>query len=522
MNTHTDVAIIGCGPVGVTLAGLLARRGLNVIAFDRATELYPLPRAAHLDHETMRVLQELGAADDVIDQVTINRGMDFLASDRSVLLSMRTATEAVSAWPASMMFHQPALEHAMREAAIRRGARLELGIGVAGLHDHGDRVELTLDDGTTQTAAFVVGCDGARSMVRQHLAVDVDDAGFEQRWLVVDLVLDEGAERPTTIALQVCDPRRPHTLVPMPPPRFRFEFMLLDNETDDQLNTPERITSLLADWMDPTGVTVERSAVYTFHGLVAHGWRRHRILLAGDAAHQMPPFLGQGMCSGIRDAANLAWKLARVQQHDAPMELLDTYESERSAHVRAIVDAAVFFGRMICTTDADEAAERDQSMLTTRAAKIEAGNIGETGNEIIDVDGDIDDPVPPLAPGQLVGHGGGGLSLQISLDGQRSDEVIGDRFAAITRTGAEFDEGARDSWARLGAMIIDASAAPAWQAMLDRAGGDAIVIRPDRRLLAVGDSIEMPTAAMIELLGETGETDGTDQTAINSPTMEAP
>lgn len=508
----TDIAIIGCGPVGVTLAGLLARHGLRVMAFDRATDLYPLPRAAHLDHETMRILQELGAADAIIDQVVINRGMDFLTGDRTTLLSMRTATDAVSAWPASMMFHQPGLETAMRAAALGHGARLELGVGVSSLQDLGDHVEVLLDDGSTVTAAFVVGCDGARSMVRQHLDVEIDDAGFEQRWLVIDLVLADGAERPSSIALQVCDPQRPHTLVPMPPPRFRFEFMLLDGETDADLDSPERIASLLADWMDPALATVERSAVYTFHGLVARPWRRHRILLAGDAAHQMPPFLGQGMCSGLRDAANLAWKLTRVQRGLAPIELLDTYETERSPHVSAIVDSAVFFGRMICTTDADEAAERDAGMVAARAAKIEADHVGNDA-EIVDVDGNTDDPVPPLAPGPLVGDGGGALSLQIIIDGQRSDEVIGDRFAVITRTGTEFAPGARDAWVQLGAVIIDASSTSEWNAVLDRAGANAVVIRPDRRLLLAGDSIVAPSATMVAILGAVGDATATAPTA---------
>jgi 3-(3-hydroxy-phenyl)propionate hydroxylase len=479
-----DVAIVGCGPVGVTLAGLLAGRGLQVVAFDREVDLYPLPRAAHLDHEVLRILQELGAVDEVLNQVTVNAGMDFLTADRQVLVSMRAAPRTTSGWPASVMFHQPSLETAMRRAAVAQGTELRLGVAVDGVTELDSHVQVQLSDGTSVSAAFVVGCDGARSMVRQHLDVALNDAGFEQRWLVLDLVLHEGAEPPTPLALQVCDPARPHTLVPMPPPRFRFEFMLLPGETDDQINTPERIATMVSPWLDPDDVTVERSAVYTFHGLVATPWRRGRVLLAGDAAHQMPPFLGQGMCSGLRDAANLAWKLERVIGGVAPMALLDTYEVERAPHVQAITDAAVFFGRMICTTDAAEAAQRDIALLAARAQ----GAPPPT-----------DDPVPPLSAGPLVLDGGGALSVQVDVDGCRSDDVMGPHFAVVGRSVEAL--GHAPTWQALGATVLDAQTHPELHAVLDAAGGEVAVIRPDRRVLWVGHSLEPPSATLIELLG---------------------
>jgi len=224
--------------------------------------------------------------------------------------------------------------------------------------------------------------------------------------------------------------------------------------------------------------------VYTFHGLVATPWRRSRVILAGDAAHQMPPFLGQGMCSGLRDAANLAWKLDRVIQHGASPDLLDTYEAERAPHVQAITDAAVFFGRIICTTDAAEAAQRDAGMLAAR----DAGGSAPA-----------QDPVPPLTQGPLVLEGGGGLSVQVNLDARRSDDVIGSEFAVIGRSLDVL--GQADAWRTVGARVLDAREHPTLHTVLDAAGGDVVVVRPDRRVLWVGSRLEAPEPELVALLG---------------------
>jgi 3-(3-hydroxy-phenyl)propionate hydroxylase len=261
--------------------------------------------------------------------------------------------------------------------------------------------------------------------------------------------------------------------------------MLLPGERDDDLDDPTTIDRLLSAWITPGDARVERSAVYTFHGLVATPWRRGRVLLAGDAAHQMPPFLGQGMCSGLRDATNLAWKLDRVIRAMAPMDLLDTYEAERAPHVQAITDAAVFFGRMICTTDADEAAQRDAAMLAARAQGAPPP---------------ADDPVPPLAVGPLIGHGGGGLSVQVALEGRRSDDVIGPRFAVVGRR-PDLLADAGTVWESLGAELLDADTHPDLHTLLDAAGGDVVVVRPDRRIMSTGDRLEPPSPITLALLG---------------------
>ena len=484
MTPEFDVLVVGFGPVGVTLSGLLARRGVRVLAVERDTDIFPLPRAAHLDSEVMRVLQDLGCADTVAAALTPNKGMDFLTADRQVLLSMRSTGPTPSGWPSSNFFHQPGLEVPMREAAVANGAELRLGTEVAAVTDRGDHVEVMLHDGSSVTAAFVVACDGARSTVRRQLGITMHDLEFEEPWLVLDLLLHEGTPEPTDVALQVCDPARPHTVVPMPPPRFRFEFMLLPGEDPAHIASDEVARSLLSSWIDPAGLTIERSAVYTFHGLIAHEWRKGRVLLAGDAAHQMPPFLGQGMCSGIRDAANLAWKLAAVVHGTAPIELLDTYQSEREPHVRAIVQSAVGFGRLICTTDAEVAADRDRNMLAARAAG--GGNVGGSGG-------------PPLPEGTLVGAGGR-MALQPTIDGARLDDMVGARFAVLLRSAAHADHQGLAFWTGLDAAVFDADTLPGVGATLDDLAADAAVVRPDRYVLWCGERLTAPETTVAELL----------------------
>jgi 3-(3-hydroxy-phenyl)propionate hydroxylase len=471
-----DVVIVGFGPVGATLAGLLALRGVDVLVIDKDVDIHPLPRAVHFDQEIMRVLQELGIADELMPELVVNPGMDFLDSERQVLLSMRPDATTPSAWPASLFFFQPQLEHRLRDRAVQLGARTRLGVGVEGVVDHDDHVAIELAGGDVLTARYAIGCDGARSTVRRVLAITMDDLEFEEPWLVLDLVLHDGVATPAPLTYQVCDPARPTTLVPMPSPRFRFEFMLVDGDDPASITSPDSTKRLLAAWMDPDAATVERAAIYTFHGLVAREWRHGRTLLAGDAAHQMPPFLGQGMCAGMRDAANLAWKLSRVIDSRVAPSLLDTYQAERSPHVRQIVEAAVNFGRLICTTDREEAARRDTDMLAARSAG--GGTVGTAA-------------MPALRPGELIHAGGGAQMQQVVVDGRRLDDIIGDRFAVFVREPGLLDDVAEE-WRHLGAVVFVAQAASVLGEVLDHVGADTAIVRPDRYLYSSGPHLTPP------------------------------
>jgi 3-(3-hydroxy-phenyl)propionate hydroxylase len=461
-----DVLVVGFGPVGATMAGLAARHGLSVVAVDRDVDVYALPRAAHCDHEILRILQELGCADEIVSAMLPNEGMDFLTANREVMLRFRSPGVAPTGWPASVLFHQPGFEGAIRRAVRATGADVRLGAGVAAIEQRDEEVVATLDDGEQIRARYAVGCDGARSFVRRAIGAALDDLEFEEPWLVVDLLLRERISALPDRALQVCDPARPHTLVPMPWPRFRFEFMLLPGEDHNAIQRPARVRELVSAWIDPSVVDVERAAVYTFHGLIAQQWRAQRVFLAGDAAHQMPPFLGQGMCSGMRDAANLAWKLAATLHQCAPDALLDTYQVEREPHVRAIVELAVRFGRIICTTDTDAAAARDAQMLAAPQAVTDAPQ-----------------GTPALAGGPAFGPGGGSLSAQPRINGCRLDDHVGPRFAVITRSPLAPDDPDRRWWSQR-AAILDAQTFPALEVLLN--GAHATVIRPDRYVYGTG------------------------------------
>lgn len=498
--TETDVLVVGYGPVGAVLAGLLAARGVSVAVVDRDHDIFPLPRAAHIDHEIMRVFQELGIIDDIAHAVRPNKGMDFLTADRRVLLSMRGGVSETgeartpSGHPASNMMVQPEVDRAIRRRTEELGAQVHLGVEISGISQDAEGVTARTSDGRLLRARWLVACDGARSTVRKLMGATMHDLEFEEPWLVLDLVLAEGTVPPSDVALQVCDPARPHTIVPMPEPRVRLEFMLLPGEDPALVQTESVVRELLSSWIDPDSARIERAAVYTFHGLIATQWRFDRVLLAGDAAHQMPPFLGQGMCSGIRDAANLAWKLASIVDRGddeltpATAALLDTYQAEREPHVRAIVELAVGFGRMICTTDHDAAAARDVAMLAAR----ESG--GQTAS-------DAGPPVSPLGAGPLVGDGGGGLARQVIVAGRRLDDLVGPRWAVITRSALLLDDAAAKDWAAAGAVLLSADTVPELAGVLEAQGdADTVVVRPDRYVFAAGPSCPAVPPVLAALL----------------------
>ncbi|MGW7002776.1 bifunctional 3-(3-hydroxy-phenyl)propionate/3-hydroxycinnamic acid hydroxylase MhpA [Streptomyces sp. NPDC054933] len=275
-----------------------------------------------------------------------------------------------SGWPLSNNFHQPDLEQALDDR-VREVDRVNVRRGheATELRDLGEHAEVTVrgpsDERYVLRAAYVIGCDGANSLVREHMHTSVTDLGFCYDWLIVDVT----PQQPwPPVNLQICDPARPTTVVSGGPGRRRWEFMRMPGETIEELNRPETAWRLLAPWnLTPDNATFERNAIYTFQARWADRWRDGRVLLAGDAAHLMPPFAGQGMCSGMRDAANLAWKLDLVLRGAAHPDLLDTYTSERSAHVQHAIGLSIALGEIICATDPEAVAARDRAMLDAGA-----------------------------------------------------------------------------------------------------------------------------------------------------------
>ena len=371
-----DVIQVGYGPVSEALALMLGRQGTRVAVCERWTSRYPLPRAVCIDHEIYRVLAANGMRDSLPDVTQAGPLYQWFNADWRELLVIDWSAPSISGGPEVNFVHQPTLEAALDgKVTSLPSVDLQLGwevvaieqdetLAYVDLHnpDTGDRRRLT--------ARYVIGCDGANSIVRRTIGGEREDRGFEADWLVIDVLLKDGVtieKLGIPAAGQYCNPVRPTTIVPagVRDGRIfrRWEFMRLPGESAEDLEREEKVWELLSPWAGPDDIELVRHKIYNFRSLIAERWRDRRLLVAGDAAHVMPPFMGQGMCSGMRDAWNLAWKLRLILAGKADDRLLDTYQSERLPHVSQITDMAIYLGKIICIPDADAAAERDQAFL---------------------------------------------------------------------------------------------------------------------------------------------------------------
>jgi 2-polyprenyl-6-methoxyphenol hydroxylase-like FAD-dependent oxidoreductase len=485
--TECDVAIVGYGPVGRVLAILLGQLGHRVVVLERQSSPYVLPRAVTFDSEIARILQMCGIGDRIPELTESAGTYEWRAADGRVLLRFGGGGDTHMGWPAASMFHQPELEAAL-DARARSfdSVGVHWGAQVSTVDDLGTHVDLAVqqhDATSVVRAQFVVGCDGANSSVRTALDLPVVDLGFFFDWLIVDVVLNEPRVWDPS-NLQICDPARPTTVVSGGPGRRRWEFMLLPGEEAADLNSNDVAWTKLAPWnVTPDNARIDRHTVYTFQARWVDEWRRGRVMVAGDAAHQMPPFAGQGMCSGIRDAANLSWKLDAVLRGLAQPDVFDTYQQERQAHVKAIVEFSMALGQVICVLDPAEAAARDDAMSAMVTP--------DTRNEVPPLPGITDgiiDAGSPLA---------GTLAPQFWVDQNgaqvRFDDVYGAGWRLIVSTdGDSAPDAGLDpsvaSWFRsLGGRIVHApeeSAAGAW---FSSNNCTALLQRPDFVLFGTGN-----------------------------------
>src|SRR5574337_1732511 len=498
---HFDVAIVGCGPVGALLAILLARSNHRVLVLERHLAPYPLPRAVHFDDEIARIFA--AAQVPAVARSEPARTYEWQNAAGRTLLRFDWDYEGPSGWPAGNMFSQPEIEELLfQEMAKLPTIRVRRGHQVIDINQNEAAVEITSRETSNDqlhrhSAAYAVGCDGANSFVRQRMDSALHDLGFAYDWLIVDVILDQPRVfEPDN--LQVCDPRRPTTLVSGGPGRRRWEFMRLESESVEELNNEEFAWRLLEPWnVTADNARLEKHAVYRFRARWMENWRDNRLFVAGDAAHQMPPFAGQGMCSGLRDAANLAWKLDAVLSLGVPDSVLDTYTTERCAHVQNAIAMSRALGEVICVTDPAKVIERDKFML--------AGG------------GDPAKVLPPMPPPSLpdgllqgartssIAPPAGTLSFQAHVaSAQRTgrfDEVVGTGSVLISPSDVRALLGA-DRLKTLGALgvhlvrvvgadsPIDDDPQPAgltvvrdvdgrYLAYLRREGLEAILVRPD-------------------------------------------
>lgn len=458
-----DVAIVGFGPVGAALANLLGMRGVRCVVLEREGAAYHLPRAVHFDDEVMRIFQGIGLAAEMEAITHASPGMRFVNAEGKLLIDWpRPPGHGPQFWHRSYRFHQPDLERVLR-AGVARFGRVEVRTRceVLEIGQDAEGAWLAVRDlarGTDEVvrARFVVGCDGARSMVRRVIGTELEDLHAHQQWLVTDLVLTAPKPELGDFSIQNCDPARPSTYVRGTGMRRRWEIMLMPGDDPAAAVLPETVWRFVARWLKPGEAEIERAAVYTFHAAIAREWRHGRVLIAGDAAHMTPPFLGQGMCAGMRDVANLAWKLARVLG-GADETLLDSYAPERRDHVRDYIEIAVRLGRVIQETDPEKARERDLRM----AANPEQ----------------MRSPAPRLGGHEGLAEPAGRIAPQPVLsDGRLLDDAIGPGFGVLARPG--FGDVAD-------AVVIEDAAVGA---LLDELGARAVVLRPDRYVLGWGNS----------------------------------
>ena len=497
-----DVVIVGCGPVGALAANLLGREGLSVLVLEKEREHYPLPRAVHLDHEMLRLFQSAGVIDRVLPDMVETEGHLHIGADHGVIRYMGTVGKPQPfGWANDWFFYQPELEAHLRAGMdLLDPVELELGAEFSGLDQDETGVTVSyLANGQLHTvhARWVMGADGARSPVRKALGVELDDLDFEEPWLVVDAEVEGPVTFPALrgvpaaadlqrLSVMMCDPARPATIVPGRGNHRRWEFMLLPHEDDAEMMRPERVAELVGGWMGEVPHRIVRAATYRFHGLVAEQWQVGRVFLAGDAAHQTPPFFGQGMCHGFRDVANLAWKLAAVGNGGAPEQLLATYQPERDPHVRGVIGAAVAAGRYICELDPARAAARDAAIRAQAAERV-----GETAADLI----------PAISTGAILpgSPGAGERFIQPRLvDGRPLDAVTGQGWRLFVRSGAV--SGSAPGVARIDVSgLSDGGALLGW---LDARGIDAVLLRPDHYVFGTAaGSAEPILAARRALLG---------------------
>ena len=367
-----DVAILGCGPIGATLAGLLARRGLRVVVIEQTTSVYPQPRAVGFDHDAMRLFQRIGVAEKLLPHIDSFRDTEYIGVDGQLIQRLRREQPPFAlTWEPNYTCDQPGVETVLREhLATLAHVSLRFGHRVAAVTQDATTVQIHAVTEDQQphrfTARYAVACDGASSPTREGLGLTLETYDYDVSWMVVDVqVHDDHVDQLPDSNRQYCEPARPCSYIVCPGNHRRWEFMVLEGEERELLVSQAYLWTLLGRWLQPGQAEILRAAPYQFHALVATQWNHGRVFLAGDSAHQTPPFLGQGMCQGLRDAGNLEWKLAAVIQRLAPPRLLDTYVQERKPNVIETTLIAKERGRLISERDEQAARERDAELLRT-------------------------------------------------------------------------------------------------------------------------------------------------------------
>ncbi len=522
-----DVIQIGMGPVGLTMAALIGQAGHRISVVERHEGLYGLPRAGHIDHEIVRILQSVDCEGPTLEDSYPTTEYVWVNAAGELLMEFDWGASGISGYNSDYMQYQPVLEAALaRRLADDPNVTVMNGWEASGFHDRGDHVEVVVrrtavDPGTGRPAAtgeervlrgrFLVGADGASSSVRAWLGIERDDLGFNEQWLDVDARMTHPLRFDFDCG-QICDPKRPRTILPLGKRHRRWEWSLLPGETVEEFERPEKAWELLAEFgVGPDDVEIVRQLVYTFEARTARQWRRGNVFLIGDAAHTMPPFMGQGMCSGLRDAKNLTWKLDLVLRGLAPDGLLDTYQQELRPYVLDWTVISLEAGKVPCITDEAEAERRDELFRSGFLPPMPAFPQVREG-------------IVQLAPGGVLAAPAGELSLQarVERDGRvdlfdRVFEAAGrwqvistvgdprtvlrtDQIAALERLGTVFAHVAVGPAAGADAIDVDG----AYAAYASARGVEATVARPDFYVFGTATTLGDLSAVVDDLIRQLG------------------
>ncbi|MFW0796747.1 bifunctional 3-(3-hydroxy-phenyl)propionate/3-hydroxycinnamic acid hydroxylase [Gordonia sp. CPCC 205515] len=480
-----EVIVIGVGPVGATTLGLLGRAGIRVLGIEKDAEHWSGARAVHFDGETMRSLQTLELAEPVTATSRPMEDFRFLNEDNEVLIAATLGQLGDQGWHDDVLFHQPDVERLLDSVINQQDSvTITRESTVYDVDQEADGVRVWVRDAQGQedsyTARYVISCDGASSPVRRLLGVKTENLGVDDPWLVVDGLL-RGAPGIDGDMVFLGRWSRPALWIRQAGERVRMEFKVMPGDDPDELVTPAGIERVSRGVLGREHFTPDRATIYTFRARLAEHWRVGDIFFAGDAAHQAPPLYGQGLCAGMRDAANLAWKLNYVLRGLAGESLLDTYESERKEHARYWVQSAAEMAHLVQTTVPEVAAQRDAHMRANP--------------------GPASPPAPPLGPGLHAdpadGHSGYLSPQPILADGTRLDDIVGYRFllAADPRILEELADDVRGQLHDTAEIAVITDPTQIGE-LLASTGRRATIVRPDHYILGSADD----APALVELL----------------------
>ena len=479
-----DIIIVGLGPVGALLANLLGKFNFNVLVLEQKKEIHPSPRAIHFDGEVMRIFQNAGLASEVKKIARpSHKGMHFIGSKNETLF-VRKGVDGLGdqCWENSWYFFQPDLEKVLRGGITRYpNINVKLGEMVSDIDNQGSTISVSASsskgDKNDYQGRYLIGCDGARSIVSKELPAEIEDLGLDEQWLVIDLKGEDSSIRFKTLpdhTIQHCDPERPMTRCYISSSRRRWEIMVMPDDDIEEIVNEECIWPILSPWIKPEDATIERVQIYTFHSIIRDSWIKDNIILVGDSAHQSPPFLGQGLCAGIRDASALAWRLGLLLEGKLTPDSIVAYAEERKSHVREYIDLAVKCGKTIKTGDPQLITSYFEQKTTNQ-------------NNVFAF------PKPQLGSGDWMQGPSplGQISPQFVMDsGGLSDDEALYRFILIIKSnlGVKDDKALNKiikDWKIK--VIVENKSANKW---LDSFNVEAVLIRPDRYVYGLASKLE--------------------------------